>query len=179
MMTDYPENSTMPANIMFEKWADIGFEWRGELSTDELSRLSAQLIQSSLLQVTCRLYRAEQVLWLQYQVDGEVQLACQRCLEPQADTVAGEYRLALLWSEDDVAKINGAEYVLVDEVLTGEGRRLLPIKDLLEDELILALPLSPRHDDCELYVDHVGEEIEEEVSDNPFAALAALKGRLS
>lgn len=176
----YPENRTMPANILFEKWADIGFEWQGSLSVNELARLAEQTIDDSTLQATCTLSQDDGILWLQYTVAGQIKIACQRCLEPLQCDIDDEYRLAVLTDESQLGKIADAEYVLLDEVLTGDGRRMLPIKDLLEDELILSLPLSPRHDDCELYVDSAGDEIiDEQESDNPFAALAALKGRLS
>ena len=34
----------------------------------------------------------------------------------------------------------------------------LPIKDLLEDELLLTLPLSPKHQDCDMPVQMLNEE---------------------
>jgi uncharacterized protein len=67
-----------------------------------------------------------------------------------------------------------SEFVLLDEVCPMEGRKLLPIKDLLEDELLLSLPLSLHHDDCEMLIQN--EEIESEPKENPFAILAQLKG---
>lgn len=180
MSNRYPENHAMPANILLEKWADIGFEWQGSLSVAQLPRLAEQTASDSDLQATCRLAKDDGILWLEYTVAGQLQIACQRCLELMSCDVDDEYRLALLVDESQIGKIADAEYVLIDEVLVGDGRRMLPIKDLLEDELILSLPLSPRHDDCELYVETVGDEIvSEQESDNPFAALAALKGRLS
>ena len=37
--------------------------------------------------------------------------------------------------------------------------------------------MAPKHDDCEMAVDQVGD-IPEEETENPFASLAALKGKL-
>ena len=174
----HPDNQTLPNNILLEKWADIGFHWQGEIAIDELPRLSEQTVDGGSLQALVDLAKQDGVLWLSYQVTGAVSVGCQRCLESLSIDLSGEYRLALLNDESEIGLIDGAEYVLIDE-LGESARRLLPIKDLLEDELMLALPLSPRHKDCDMLVKSVGDEIEEEVQENPFAALAALKGKLS
>ncbi len=174
----HPDNQTLPNNILLEKWADIGFHWQGEIAIDELPRLNEQTVGGGALQVVFDLAKQDGVLWLDYQVTGSANVGCQRCLEPFAIDLSGEYRLALLSDESEIGLVDGAEYVLIDE-LGESARRLLPVKDLLEDELILALPLSPRHADCEMLVESVGDEIEEETQENPFAALAALKGKLS
>ena len=53
----------------------------------------------------------------------------------------------------------------------------LDLADLIEDELLLALPLVPRHDVCPapLPVPDNADVPEEDEPVNPFAALAALK----
>ncbi|OOS23838.1 hypothetical protein B0681_09340 [Moraxella porci DSM 25326] len=181
MMTQthkHPDNQTLPNNILLEKWADIGFHWQGVIAIDELPRLSEQTVGGGSLHALVDLAKQDGVLWLLYQVTGGVSVGCQRCLEPLSIDLSGEYRLALLNDESEIGLIDGAEYVLIDE-LGESARRLLPIKDLLEDELMLALPLSPRHEDCDMLVESAGDKIEEEVQENPFAALAALKGKLS
>ena len=61
-------------------------------------------------------------------------------------------------SEDDVLAIS----------------RSLDVPELLEDELLLALPLVPRHEVCPEPLP-VPEEAPEEKAPHPFAALAALK----
>ncbi|USZ14169.1 YceD family protein [Moraxella sp. FZFQ2102] len=174
----HPEHQTLPNNILLEKWADIGFHWQGEIAISEMPRLSEQTVGAGALSVVADLQKTDGVLWLNYTVTGAVDVGCQRCLEPMSFDLSGAYRLALLQSEDEIAKTDGEEFVLIDE-LGESARRLLPIKELLEDELMLALPLSPRHDDCDLLIESVGDEIEEEESENPFAALAALKGKFS
>ena len=83
-----------------------------------------------------------------------------------------------MFDETQIEQIEDAEYVLVQELGLSGGRKMLPIKELLEDELLLALPLSPRHEDCHMPIEMM-DETESEVEDNPFAALAALKGKLN
>lgn len=173
----HPKQQTLPANIMLDKWADIGFKWQGSLSSTELKRLSEQTTSDSVLDLTFALTKQEGIVWLNYQVSGEVFVTCQRCLESLGIDVSGEYRLAVLSSDGDIGRINDAEYILVDELTTKTAK--LPIKDLLEDELLLTLPLSPKHQDCDMPVQMLDEEEYEEEQENPFASLAQLKGKLS
>lgn len=173
----------MPANILLEKWADIGFEWAGDVTVASFERLAANVQTEQdgnldALQVQVKLHKESGVLWLDFVVQGELKTACQRCLELITIDVSGVYRLAVLFRAEQIEQIFDAEYVLVDEFGHQDARKMLPIKDLLEDELLLTLPLSPRHDDCDMPIEMVDED-DEEPLDNPFAALAALKGKLN
>jgi len=51
----------------------------------------------------------------------------------------------------------------------------LDLLELVEDELLLALPLVPRHDVCPEPLPRAFRDEAEFVEDHPFAALAALK----
>lgn len=55
--------------------------------------------------------------------------------------------------------------------------RHLDARELIEDELLLALPIVPKHDACPepLPLEAPEEEIVKDDRPNPFAALAALK----
>jgi len=79
---------------------------------------------------------------LTVKIDGEIAVECQRCLEPLVLPVSVEQSCMLLNSgrkPDD-------EQQLFDVVQVGE--RGLAIKDLIEDEVLSAIPLAPRHEDC-------------------------------
>jgi len=54
--------------------------------------------------------------------------------------------------------------------------RALDLRDLIEDELLLAMPIVPRHEVCpEPLVAAAGDDGLVEDKPNPFAALAGLK----
>lgn len=72
--------------------------------------------------------------------DTTVQLSCQRCLGPVDYRVEGGAHLAVL--EDASLAQHLAEGF---EPLVLEDERLVPLT-LIEDEVLLALPLVPRHD---------------------------------
>ncbi|MBV8048160.1 MAG: DUF177 domain-containing protein [Paludibacterium sp.] len=98
-----------------------------------------------------------------------VSVPCGRCVQPLAVDLAADSVITLFNSED---KLEAA--VEVDETLDAiMAEPELDVLALIEDEIIMGLPLSPLHDDCGT------EHLERAKADkpNPFAVLAALKGR--
>jgi len=81
---------------------------------------------------------------LRLRVNATLQLRCQRCLEPMPFQVQTDETLVLAGS---LAEIHGdpADANAPDRVLAG---RDMPVRDLIEDELILAMPYAPRHERC-------------------------------
>ena len=98
---------------------------------------------------------------------------CQRCLGPLQLPLALERRYAFADSEDEAAEADADNDD--EDVLALPPR--LDLRELLEDELILALPLVPRHDACPVpWTPPQNGLAEEEPEAHPFAALAALRG---
>lgn len=107
-------------------------------------------------------------LLLQLKVEGLLPLACQRCLE------AIPFELDV----DSLLEIVPEGADLSQDELEDDTRDFLPlagelnVAELVEDEILLALPVAPRHEKCGLPgAAGAGERV------NPFAALAALKGK--
>ena len=174
--------AAMPETISLDKWADTGFEWTGEVAPASFKRLVMLLSEEheqTNLQLDASLYRRSNVLHLAFTLTGEVWLTCQRCLQPIAIDLTEDYNIALLDDESQVNLVKESQdYLILDEVITEPApERLLPFKKLVEDEILLKAPMAPKHDDCEMVTDQVGD-IPEEETENPFAALSSLKGRL-
>ena len=178
-----PASNTMPDTISLNKWEDTGFEWAGEIVPNAFERLVSMLNteheQANIL-LDVKLYRLNNVLHLAFTLTGEVWLTCQRCLQPIAVDLSDEYDIALLDNESQIRLIHEEQdYLLLEEIVTEQSpERLLPFKKLIEDEILLKTPMAPKHDDCEMSVEQFGEIPEEEETENPFAALASLKGKL-
>ncbi len=175
-------SAVMPETISLDKWADTGFEWTGVVAPTTFERLATLLTEEheqTNLQLNATLYRRNNVLHLAFTLTGEVWLTCQRCLQPIAINLSDDYDIALLDDESQVNMVNESQdYLVLDEVITEPApERLLPFKKLVEDEILLKAPMAPKHDDCEMVIDQVGD-IPEEEPENPFAALASLKGKL-
>lgn len=178
-----PTSTSMPEHISLSKWEDSGFEWLGEIVPGSFERLATILTtehdQSDVL-LKANLYRRNNVLHLAFTLTGEVWLTCQRCLQPIVIDLTDDYDIALLDNESQIRLVNEEQdYLLLDEIITEQSpERLLPFKKLVEDEILLKTPMAPKHDDCEMTIEQFGEIPEEEESENPFAALASLKGKL-
>lgn len=111
--------------------------------------------------------------WLHLQAGAQVSLTCQRCLKPVQDVVDVDRWIRFVDTEAEAAALDADSD---DDVLAMP--RHLDARELIEDELLLALPLVPRHDTCPEPLAPAAEEAvaqEEEAAPHPFAALAALK----
>jgi uncharacterized protein len=97
---------------------------------------------------------------------AEVVLQCQRCLEPLPVALAVDRRIRFVEGEDEAERLDADSE---DDVLALEPAT--DLHALLEDELILALPLVPRHADCGL---PSGGAAADDPA-HPFAGLATLR----
>ena len=103
-------------------------------------------------------------------VEGKVNLVCQRCLGPFAYHIDSSTMLVLGKDDADADEI---EEILDDESIDViVGSHEADIRQLLEDEALLALPQAPKHEVCPdtKLIDSLKSD---KVS--PFAALKSLK----
>jgi uncharacterized protein len=113
-------------------------------------------------------------VWLHLEAQATVRLECQRCLKPldEALAVARSFRFVA-----DEAEAERLDEESEDDVLALPPRGRLDLLPLLEDELILALPLVPRHERCPEPLPLPADEPDDASAEHPFAKLAALKQR--
>jgi uncharacterized protein len=79
-------------------------------------------------------------------VSGTVQLICQRCLTPYAYQIDAA-TLLMLGKDDEQA--DEIEEMIADETIDViVGTREMNLADLIEDEALLALPHTPKHEVC-------------------------------
>jgi uncharacterized protein len=102
---------------------------------------------------------------LRVTVRGTLTLRCQRCLEAMAFEVLSDETLVLAGT---LAEIHAepADAYAADRVVAG---REMPVRDLIEDELILAVPYAPRHESCT-----ARPSPDAEAKTSPFAGLRGL-----
>ena len=113
----------------------------------------------------------ENQVWLHLLADADVVLQCQRCLLPLDEAVRVDRHFRFVADEDTAAAMDDE---MEDEVLALP--KSLNLRDLVEDEMLLALPLVPRHDVCpESIPMQFGDVDEVEERSNPFASLALLR----
>jgi uncharacterized protein len=109
-------------------------------------------------------------IWLHLRVSAEAWATCQRCLLPFRTPIEVDRAFRFVASEGEAEALDADSE---DDVLA-----LSPSFDLIglmEDELLLAWPLVPRHERCsQPEHDAGGEPVS---ADKPFAALAAWRSR--
>lgn len=113
----------------------------------------------------------ESQVWLHVEASAHIPLECQRCL--RAVDVALQVHRSFLFvhGEDAAAQLDTDSE---DDVLA--LTRALDLRELIEDELLLAMPIVPRHEVCPTPLPvPIEEETAQAEKPNPFAALAALK----
>ncbi|MBL4711159.1 MAG: DUF177 domain-containing protein [Gammaproteobacteria bacterium] len=111
---------------------------------------------------------------LKGEVSASIMAECQRCLQPIKTDLVGKFKFALLSSEEDFD-------LLPDELepylIEGDEQSVV---DLIEDELLLSLPMVIIHKKpCSDFMnEHEALLKAEKEAMHPFAALKNLKGSL-
>jgi uncharacterized protein len=109
-------------------------------------------------------------------LNGRLHLVCQRCLQDCAVNLAETRRFVLVASE-----VEADDYPMEDEeqepLVASQHFNLL---ETIEDEILLSLPLIPKHPDgfCEPHASSFGVEERDEASgkpENPFKVLKNMK----
>jgi uncharacterized protein len=185
-----------PRKLDVERWCRAGGTLDGALAWPELPRLST--VQSVLEpssapgdEAVGRFQWSAEGLFthpvgrepqwrLQLRASGRLRMTCQRCLQPMLLACDVSRLLRFVLNEQEAETLDESsddEDVLVLS-------RSLDVCALVEDELILALPIVPRHQSCPVdLAAWMGAdepplpqaEEGEEPPVKPFAALAALK----
>jgi len=102
---------------------------------------------------------------LRVRIRGALQLRCQRCLEPMRFDVDSDEMLVLAATQEEI-DAEPTDPEAPDRLLAADD---VPVRELLEDELILALPYAARHDGCGIGGESHGDE-----RISPFAALRGM-----
>ncbi len=113
---------------------------------------------------------AEQV-WLHLTVDVSLPLICQRCLHPLQTPVHVKQSFRFVASE---AAAEEEDEEAQEDVLALSAE--FSLADLIEDEVLMALPLVPRHEECPVALKLAAADVNFEAASaeksNPFAVLA-------
>jgi uncharacterized protein len=125
--------------------AQRGGVLEGSMELARCERLK-DLLNTDAGRVTARLaFRRshDDLLLMQLQCEARLELVCQRCLKPVVYEVSEQVDFAIAETEDSLAVLpQGVDLIAL------QGDRFQPAT-LIEDELIVSLPLVPRHGDDE------------------------------
>lgn len=173
----------LPKRIDPQRLAAQDSPLEGELSTAAMPRLRRELAGNPAVPVSVRLHaRRDEArrLLLEGQVRAKLNCTCQRCMEPVALQIDGQYALAVV-RDEEAARSLPAE---LDPLMTDADGEV-DLATLVEDELLLALPVIAMHanpEDCGERAALVREQGKEPTEfdgaserENPFAVLKKLK----
>jgi DUF177 domain-containing protein len=107
---------------------------------------------------------------LRIEVHGEISLCCQRCLEPLTFPLALQREIVLVAGADEFEQAADEP----DSVDMIPLVRRIDLRELVEEEVLLALPLAPRHAASRCR-SSAAEQTPSQAGASPFAALARLK----
>jgi uncharacterized protein len=169
-----------PRRLDVAAFAAADGELSGELPLGELGRLADSVLGAEPRDAPIH-WQAEGRLrpvmggepetWLHLTSQACVSLRCQRCLQPMPVPLDVDRWIRFV---RDAAQAEALDAELEDDVL--ELPRQLDLPELVEDELLLELPLVPRHEVCPQPLPQgSGPDLDVPERPNPFAALEQLK----
>jgi uncharacterized protein len=173
-----------PRRLDIQAFAKDGARLAGEWPLAELARVAEAAHPEAPVRAQDRVQwhvhgewrkvRGEEAqTWLHMKASAHISLICQRCLQPVPLEIDAHRSFRFVHGEDQAAALDAESE---DDVLALV--RSLDLAPLVEDELLLSLPLVPMHSDCPLPLPSTVQELHADAEEaHPFAALAALKGR--
>ncbi len=150
--------------------AERGRSYKGIIPLSQLDRLKDSIIddRGEVHYALC-FAKEDKVYTVAGQIGTELVLECSVCLDKMFYPVEAHTKLGMISSLDDAARLSEAyEPLLVVD-------RQLRIKEIIEDELLLAIPITPRHPECRV-ASH-GSQTPIHKMNNPFSILEDLKSR--
>jgi uncharacterized protein len=164
----------LPRIIEPLKLVEQRVDLQGVIELSQLDRLQGvTLEQAGEVQVFLRFGKDEQgIRTITGSVAADLLMECQRCLQPVVIHVHSEVNLGLVFSEEAVKNLP-SHY----EPLQLEGQHI-ELKSIIEDELIIGLPLISAHPENECSIDDqysAQPSGKEQAASNPFSVLAELK----
>ncbi|MGB1800686.1 MAG: YceD family protein [Gammaproteobacteria bacterium] len=143
----------------------------GSLQLDSFERLKDDLLENTgKLSFSLSFdFDESGVCVIESDIDTQVVLECQRCLKPVSININKKSLLAVVESKDEIDSL-AKEYEPLQM-----SEETVSTKQLIEDELLLSIPLAAFHAEEECSGKTVLDKINEDAKPKPFAALAALK----
>ena len=169
-------NVKLPKVVDPRQLADRGIQLTGVIAVKDMTELASMLVESGA-EVLADLNFSRDELRIRTIIGSAkatVQVQCQRCLEPGDVELAANVNLAISYSEEKALTLPKYYDPLVVE---DDEVELLP---LIEQELILSLPLVSYHANCSIQTSFGDGDTEASAAPerpNPFSVLASLKGK--
>lgn len=176
MSTGTPEK-LIPRHLDPRKMAHQGAVFKGTIPAGALPRLQDAVAAVRQVAADIQFDVAEEgQRVLHGKLTADVDVECQRCLEPMPMQLSSDFNLAVVWNEAEAKQLPAA----YDPWVTGEGEG--DLYEILEEELLLSLPVVAFHEgECvnqDLFNSGELPDSKSEQKPNPFQVLQQLKGNI-
>ncbi|BBL69981.1 YceD family protein [Methylogaea oryzae] len=150
---------------LVKKQADM----RGTAAVAQMPRLVEAVMEPvGEVEIELHFRREGRVPTIEGRVSADLTLQCQCCLGPLAWRVDSPVKLGVVATLEEANLLPETH----EPLLIGDDPQVR-LLDIVEDELLLALPIIPQHSRCGAHAEP--ESLEEPGRKNPFGVLAALK----
>jgi len=163
----------IPEHIDPFRYAEQNLSLDGTLRIADMPRLSLNVVANGdSVAVHLKFGVDEQkITYLNGHLQTKLTLQCQRCMEPFIYEIISDFVLGIVSTLDE-ANVLPEQY---EPALATEGS--LALRELIEDEIILNLPIIPRHepDECKVKLPLADSGWDQGKGENPFHILESLK----
>ena len=171
MQTQLP--AMLPVTANFMRQVELNRTIEGNYPLAKLGRLAEVLLVNEGY-VSAKLEFGQSVGYacLKARASATLSVKCQRCLNPMEIEVSGRFKFALVSSEEE---FDCLPEEFEPYLLEGDEQSII---DLIEDELLLSLPMVIVHEEsCSDFMASQEKAIKAiKEASHPFAALKAIKG---
>lgn len=163
----------LPTVISLDRLRSGHHHWQGGVQTDAMGRLHELTETATNAYADFSIDTTGTRAVVQGRCQADVSMICERCLQPMSLAVSGEYALSV------VDRMEEADALDPDQAVVVAPRGDLNVVTMIEDELILSLPVVAKHEagecsDMPMSFGPPGAETAVE-KENPFDVLAGLK----
>lgn len=167
----------LPIQVDPVRFAEMAVDLHGKLLLKDLPRIAPSLFVAEG-EVDASMHfdiDRQKIRYVTGHVQATLTLQCQRCMEPFTHEISADFNDAIVSSEEEAKKLP-AHY---DAVMMQEGN--LNVHDMIEDELLINLPIVFMHDpeNCKVHlpVMVLGDKdaLAKAEKENPFKVIESLK----
>lgn len=165
----------LPAKIDPFRFAENSLSLQGSLPIKNMDRLSTSLVSMDGEAVISLAFGIDEegIKYVQGHLESGVKLQCQRCLEPFDCAIISDFALGIVHSDEEAEKLPERYDALIAK------DNSLVISDMIEEELIVSLPIVPMHDmaNCNVKLPFVSAKggTDEMEKQNPFQVIEKLR----
>lgn len=163
-------NGSLPELIDPLEFVERKRQVQGTLPLSRMTRVQEVILNTDgSVNVELVFNREDRTPVISGRIEAHLVLECQCCMEPLTWPVASEIRLGIVSSIDEGNLLPDSM-----EPLLLESGTLVSLGDLVEDELLLAIPPIPQHSNCVSMTQRAAQES----SRSSFAILAQLQSKI-